>query len=94
MYRITEAVLRNFDIKKMKKVCNYPGCKKKPEKEVYIYEYQIKKSIGITTLYLCKEHLHSAKDLAEEIKRISPKMIVQKKERDIGKVAQPGRAHG
>ena len=83
MYEIVEIILRMFDIKKLKKACNYPNCKKKPEKEIYIYEYRIKRSIGITTLYLCKEHLSSAKDLIKEIKKIAPHLIVQKKEKDM-----------
>ena len=83
MYEVVKIILRMFDIKKLKKTCNYPGCKKKPEKEVYIYEYQIKRSTGITTLYLCKGHLSSAKDLIKEIKKIAPNLIVQKKEKDM-----------
>ena len=84
MYAITEVILKMFDIKKLKNECNYPGCSRKPDKEVYIYEYKIKKSIGITTLYLCKEHIDSANDLTKEIKKIAPKLILQKKEKNMG----------
>ena len=85
MYEITEIILKMFDIKKLKNACNYPDCKKKPNKEVYIYEYQIKKSIGITTLYLCKDHLSSADDLIKKIKKIAPKLIIQRKEKNLGR---------
>ena len=84
MYEITETILKMFDIKKLKNTCNYPECEKKPDKEVYIYEYQIKKTTGIITLYLCKNHLNSADELIKKIKVIEPRLIVQKKENSMG----------
>ena len=83
MYQITSTILNMFDIKKLKRQCNYPGCNNKPEKEIYIYEYTIKRKIGLATIYLCNEHINTVKGLVTKIKNIEPKAIIESRQKTI-----------
>lgn len=83
MYELTNAITRTFDIKRLKSLCNYPSCKKKPEKEFFIYEYSIKRTTGIATLYLCKEHIGIARNVMAELKNLEPHEVIMSKEKDI-----------
>ncbi len=89
--RITNIILGTLDVRKLNKSCNFPDCTRKIDSEVSIYEYTTSRKIGFATLYLCREHLHVANELLKRIKEEVPNKIIQSR---IGKVAQPGRAHG
>ncbi|MCX6819314.1 MAG: hypothetical protein NT129_04955 [Candidatus Aenigmarchaeota archaeon] len=83
MTTIVEIILGMFDIRRLKNKCNYPNCNKKPEKEILIYEYTMKRNNDLATLYLCDEHAAAARDLKAKIKNIEPKMIIESKQRSI-----------
>ena len=83
MYEITNAIMRTFDIKKLKSLCNQPSCNKKPEKEFFIYEYRTKRNIGIAKIYLCKKHIEIARNLMVNLKNIEPTMVIESDEKDI-----------
>jgi len=76
---IIETILKLYDIKHLKKRCNFKGCDKKPSKMVEIIERNnIKKRI-IAKLYLCDEHIHSVDELIERLKKINRGVIIEKK---------------
>jgi len=81
--KVTETILGMLDIRKLKSSCNYPNCSKKPEKEILIYEYTMRKSIGLATLYLCREHADVAKGLVTKIRNIDPKSIIESKQKEM-----------
>ena len=83
MYELTNAITEAFDIKKMKNECNHPGCKNRPEKEFFIYEYSTRRITGIATLYVCAEHLAVARKLMKRLKELEPRIVIMSKEKDI-----------
>ncbi len=92
MEKIRELIIHEFDITKLGNICNYKGCNKKPAKAIYIYEFTMKKNIGIVTLYLCEKHLNEVDALLRKMRKIEPHCAWEKEIK--GEVAQPGRAHG
>ena len=85
MYELTNAITAAFDIKKLKNECNHPGCRNKPEKEFFIYEYSTRRITGIATLYVCAEHLTVARSLMTKLKELKPHIVIMSKEKDISK---------
>ncbi|MFH0832556.1 MAG: hypothetical protein V1900_02460 [Candidatus Aenigmatarchaeota archaeon] len=72
-------VAKKFDVKRLKNRCNHLQCKRRPEKEVLIYDYKTKK--GLIKLYLCKWHM----DVSEFMESIrDPKKIIEKSVKDLG----------
>ncbi len=88
---VRSIILSMLDITKLNRLCNISECCNSVDSAVFIYQYTTRRKIGIATLYLCRKHLHTANDIIKRIKRELPDKIIQS---NIGKVAQPGRAHG
>ncbi len=74
-----KVILKSYDIKHLKKKCNFNGCKKKPTKLVEIVERNNVKKRVLTKLYLCDEHLKSVDELILKLKKMSRGVIIEKK---------------
>lgn len=81
--KITETILGILDIRKLKSACNYPNCDKRPEKEILIYEYTMRRNNDLATLYLCREHAEVAKGLVTKIRNIDSKSIIEIKQKEM-----------
>lgn len=72
-----KTILNMFEIKKLGKACNAPGCKKKPDMEAVFYQKQIRKGEkSIAKIYICSGHAEMADMLAKELKKVSPKYMI------------------
>ncbi len=77
-------VLDMFDVVRMKNLCNVPSCGNKPIKEATIYQMILNRTPRpLVSLYLCKDHVHLAKDLIEKFKKIDTKSIFNLKIRNL-----------
>jgi hypothetical protein len=85
METIRNLILNAFDIRKLKKECNFPACERRVSNEIFVYEYTIKRNIDLAMLYLCGEHLPAAKRLIKSIREMMPNKMVQSR---VGRIAQ------
>ena len=72
-----------FDIRELKNECNAPDCNKKPEKQILIYEFTIKRRVNLITLYLCSEHEKLVQNFIRKLKILFPKSIFETEIKDI-----------
>jgi hypothetical protein len=82
--------LEDYDIKRLKTRCNFKNCKKKPGKEILIYEFDriTSKRRDLISLYLCSTHYKNAeKALPEKLESLkSGGKIIKGKVFNIGMV--------
>jgi len=81
-------IVNMFDIKKMRRLCNKPNCKKKPRKEVTLFERSIKSIKPIVKLYLCEEHANMGKELKVALSKLCSDTFI---EMDIKNLKNEGR---
>ncbi|MFC2143073.1 hypothetical protein ACFLQN_01610 [Candidatus Aenigmatarchaeota archaeon] len=78
MEKLRSLSLDQFNIQNLSSCCNIKGCSKKPEKEIFIYEYTIKRRKGIVTVYLCKDHTKDLRTFMRKLRDNAPKMLIEK----------------
>lgn len=90
MEKMRRIVMNIYDIRHIDQRCNFPHCKKSPERYLDISEFTLQRNIGIAKIFLCKEHIASTAGIMKTLRKSFPDIIIQSKE---GTIAQPGRAH-
>jgi len=83
----TLLIMKSYDIQKLSRTCNNPGCSRPPAKEITIFEFDARtaKKRGLITLYLCSDHYAGLEDFLNRLKGLCKKgRIIQKEIFDIG----------
>ena len=62
-------ILENFDLKWLKRKCNFKGCKKRPMKDVLLFEIDRRTNtkIILASLYFCPGHCNKIKPVIERL---------------------------
>ena len=84
---ILNAVNEHCDIRRLKSLCNFKDCEKRPGKEMLIFQLNMKDRTKKDTmsLYLCTEHLEIVqKKLEGVLNKFKEGKMYGVKSRDIG----------
>ena len=77
-------ILKKFDVRKQKEMCNEKDCGYRPTKKVEIYQYEMKKGKKIlATLHVCDAHFRDVVKIVETIKEENPRVIIDKDITDL-----------
>lgn len=70
-------ILQRFEIRNMKRCCNFRGCRKTPTKELLLLEFDRRRPARrVASLYLCEKHCtREAKSISNELKTEAGKYI-------------------
>jgi hypothetical protein len=84
MQEVRDALMEAFNIQKFKNECNHPNCNAKPDKEIHLYEYNMKKGKDVfAKLYLCDAHVGKVNEILKKIKQIVPSSIIMSEIKDL-----------
>ncbi|RLI97966.1 MAG: hypothetical protein DRO99_01960 [Candidatus Aenigmatarchaeota archaeon] len=82
------SILKNLELVKMHKLCNFNGCGKLPTREINIFEENMitGRRKGLVSLYLCSEHYKTELGpIVKTLRDASTKEIkIGKSVKDIG----------
>lgn len=82
-----ELIMKSFDIKKLNRSCNSPGCENPVMKEVGILEFdtRINRKRELVSLYLCNEHYSSLEAFLEKLSSLCEKgKVIEKEVTEMG----------
>mgnify|MGYP006283204779 CR=1 FL=1 len=76
---IFKKILETFDIRSMKKQCNYKNCDKSVDKQIVIYQYDYKKGReDLATLFVCNFHVKEVNAVVKKIKKDVENIVIDK----------------